>query len=252
MHQPTGGSPAGTTNPHVLGCLGRRPAAAHCSSCLHIYGLLPVLRLCLTLALPDVSWLQVRVELSDEQRELYKAVLGRNYEALVGESTNMLTLHLHNCSTCPMQCRLMGQQQQGKKTITLLLYLCLKVAAHPAAAPSGDCSLLSQGGKLLIVLPCPGLVFPCIRVRASGCVRSQRQVPGCCAAAQRDDGASQGGQPPCAAGAGARLSCIHAGSGGTQGAGCCCCAEGERWVELWVGMGQRIGSSGCILSTNVY
>lgn len=29
--------------------------------------------------------LQVRVELSDEQRQLYKAILGRNYEALVGE-----------------------------------------------------------------------------------------------------------------------------------------------------------------------
>lgn len=29
--------------------------------------------------------LQVRVELSDEQRQLYKAILGRNYESLVGE-----------------------------------------------------------------------------------------------------------------------------------------------------------------------
>lgn len=27
----------------------------------------------------------VRVELSDEQRELYKAILSKNYEALVGE-----------------------------------------------------------------------------------------------------------------------------------------------------------------------
>jgi hypothetical protein len=32
------------------------------------------------------SCLQVRVELSDEQRELYKVILGKNYEALVGES----------------------------------------------------------------------------------------------------------------------------------------------------------------------
>jgi hypothetical protein len=30
--------------------------------------------------------LQVRVELSDEQRELYKAILGKNYDSLVGES----------------------------------------------------------------------------------------------------------------------------------------------------------------------
>lgn len=29
--------------------------------------------------------LQVRVELSDEQRELYKAILSQNYDALVGE-----------------------------------------------------------------------------------------------------------------------------------------------------------------------
>lgn len=37
------------------------------------------------MSLLAAAWLQVRVELSDEQRELYKAILGRNYSALVGE-----------------------------------------------------------------------------------------------------------------------------------------------------------------------
>jgi hypothetical protein len=35
---------------------------------------------------------QVRVELSDEQRELYKVILGKNYEALVGELYTVLDM----------------------------------------------------------------------------------------------------------------------------------------------------------------
>jgi len=50
------------------------------------------------------AWLQVRVELSDEQRELYKAILGRNYSALVGEFVHPSKSLVHWGSSAYVSC----------------------------------------------------------------------------------------------------------------------------------------------------
>lgn len=76
---------------------------------------------------------QVRVELSDEQRELYKAILGRNYEALVGEyvqSTSAASatqrqphpgVHEQSCGMRSTSCRHFNNLQPKKPSSWALM-----------------------------------------------------------------------------------------------------------------------------------
>lgn len=72
-------------------------------------------QLCVRPACLLLLLLQVRVELSDEQRQLYKAILGRNYESLVGECVAALYcfggLRVPYClggSLCGVRCCLLA------------------------------------------------------------------------------------------------------------------------------------------------
>lgn len=150
--------------------------------------------LCLLLVLRCLSVLQVRVELSGEQRELYKAILGKNYDSLTGESAALPTAFVLACAA------------QAPPSLGL--------CGTPAMSPTGSL-LLVRAWWCLAMANC-GLTF---YIAVTVLTRSHGQVSRHCASAQRHDGASQSGQPPFAAWAGLGHTSVQAGCRDTQGAG---------------------------------